>query len=77
MAEINSNLNHMSFFSRKTIFVNDFGISFIFEKIYFLELTSHLQRLDKNSNSGGATFNDKVNFKVIFEIPGGPFAVYS
>ena len=34
-----------------------------------------LQRLDKASNSGGATFGKRANFKVILKIPGGPNAM--
>ena len=40
-----------------------------------LEFHYQSQRLDKASNSGGATFGKRVNMKVIFEIPGGPNAM--
>ena len=40
-------------------------------------LTAHKQRLDKASYSGGALLLKKVNFKVIFKIPGGHIAMFS
>ena len=35
----------------------------------------YMQRLDKASNSGGATFGKLMNIKVILKIPGGPNAM--
>ena len=34
-----------------------------------------IQRLDKASNSGGATFGKLVNIKVMLKIPRGPNAI--